>query len=42
MESPALMNAVADKSRLATVKELLIAGFSLKMSRGEFIVDAVG
>ena len=37
LDSPALINAVAVRSRAAPVRERLIPGFSLKLTKGEFM-----
>jgi predicted secreted protein len=40
LDSPALISVLAESSRAAQVSERPTAGFSLKMSRGEFMVEA--
>ena len=38
LASPALINAAAERRRAAPVRERLIPGFSLKLTKGEFMV----
>jgi len=38
LDSPALINAAAERRRAALVRERLIPGFSLKLTKGEFMV----
>ena len=38
LASPALINAAAERKRAAPVRERLIPGFSLKLTKGEFMV----
>ena len=42
LASPALINVAAERRRAAPVREWLIPGFSLKLTKGEFMVGRGG
>ena len=42
LDSPALINVAAERRRAAPVREWLIPGFNLKLTKGEFMVGREG